>query len=460
MKKIKNLAFNFKVLILFSLCFVIIFQTNYRVNAAEGSFDNLLNNYEVYPEPAIQKPAYLQPYTDPVFGTKITRITNNDGVVTGSKRIHLYALQQPWNADDSYLLLMSGFTWHLYNGQTYEYIKTLKGMPLDPDTPSGTKADPIWDPTNPDIFYFFDKNTIKKYTVSSDTITTLRTFPNYIYVTPFDKGLTISPDGKIAFVGLQGGDDYSNATTMWVYNVFTDKLGPPYTLAVGASWPGAKWAGISHSGNYVVVGYLGSSTEEGDGYCSYSVDPATYALTYLGNINNAIQHGDVTIDEDGSDVFVVIDNTGGAGYSKHLMSNPSVKTRVLGKPITEIPFGNETHISGRCINKKGWVIISNYADVAEVVDGVDQVFEDEIFAVKINGSGEVRRIAHHHSQVYSNGSTLSYWATPRATANRYCNKILFESNWRDTSNNGDNVDVYIVDLSRPSPPQNLRIVSN
>ncbi len=62
--------------------------------------------------PAIRKPAYLESYVDPVFGTKVTRITGNpdadipnvNGIWSKIAR-HRYSKSAAWNCDQSLLCL-------------------------------------------------------------------------------------------------------------------------------------------------------------------------------------------------------------------------------------------------------------------------------------------------------------------------------------------------------------------
>ena len=80
----------------------------------------------------IAKPGYLEPYIDPAFKTRIQRVTDSPA---GSARRTLYNTMQPWNADESRLVLLhtnsGGTGHHLYNGKTYEYIRALEFLPAD-----------------------------------------------------------------------------------------------------------------------------------------------------------------------------------------------------------------------------------------------------------------------------------------------------------------------------------------
>ena len=59
--------------------------------------------------------------------------------------------------------------------------------------------------------------------------------------------------------------------------------------------------------------------------------------------------------------------------------------------------------------------------------------------MRLDGSGEVRRVAHHYSDRKNGG----YFAEQHAVSNRYGDKIIFSSNW----GKGDTGD-YLIDLPR------------
>lgn len=99
----------------------------------------------------IEKPAPRQSYTDPAFGTRVTRVTD---AATGTARRTLYSTMQPWNADESFLILYHAggddAGHHLYDGRTYRYIRQLE---FSPDDIEGV----YWDPVDPEVLFFVQR---------------------------------------------------------------------------------------------------------------------------------------------------------------------------------------------------------------------------------------------------------------------------------------------------------------
>jgi hypothetical protein len=88
-----------------------------------------------WPAPVIPKPAYLQPVTDPTFGTTITRVVDDPGkpisglpgkVWAAEQERHGYSKREVWNSDQSmiYLDRHSPVLW--LDGNTYHVLFTRK----------------------------------------------------------------------------------------------------------------------------------------------------------------------------------------------------------------------------------------------------------------------------------------------------------------------------------------------
>jgi hypothetical protein len=103
-----------------------------------------VTNHAPIAQPTIARPSPLVPFSDPKFGTTVTRITNArssgfPGIVPQ------YSKRQAWNSDESLMILLAcdGRTL-LLNGSTYQFIKTF----------DVGGEDVFWHPTNPSVFYY------------------------------------------------------------------------------------------------------------------------------------------------------------------------------------------------------------------------------------------------------------------------------------------------------------------
>ena len=82
----------------------------------------------------------------------------------------------------------------------------------------------------------------------------------------------------------------------------------------------------------------------------------------------------------------------------------------------------------------GWALISTQGP-----DGKYPNHDFEIFWVKLDGSGDVRRVAHHHSSRKVGG----YFAEQHAVTNRDGSKIIFTSNW-----DGKEISDYLITINK------------
>jgi hypothetical protein len=111
------------------------------------------------------------------------------------------------------------------------------------------------------------------------------------------------------------------------------------------------------------------------------------------------------------------------------------------------------HISCRNESRKDWCFISTFDNPDRLIhDSISWLpFEDEVFALKLDGSKQVQRIAHHHSRRFSpitpNPDSSVYWAEPHATVSRMGNRILWGSNWEYRVDLDSSVDSYVCNFN-------------
>ena len=373
---------------------------------SDSQLTGLFSNKEPILQPNFSLPNYKESYLDPVFKTKIINIAPPPDLTSEGKLVTFmvpdYSRQCAWNADGSKLLLLGpGCWWHLFDGNTYEYIK---------GGPEGLRKIPCgeirWSNTNPDILYHIWGNSLYKYNVSTNELTLLHRWSEYSKVTHGDEG-TLSADDR--YIALMGYDLEGNFQDIFVYDLFTNNTIKFHASQYTDRTP--NWVTISPSGKYVIVQWNPPSGSER--YYGVEVyDRET--MNFLHQLCQGYAHGDVGIDIDGSDIYVTNDPPPNYENLVKIRISDGSKTVILNKPAG--------HISLRNYKFPGWVLVSNYVYFGH--SNEPSFGLDEIYAVKLDGSGEVRRIAHHHS---CRGN--DYWAEPHATVNRDFTKIAFGTNW-------------------------------
>jgi hypothetical protein len=146
-------------------------------------------------------------------------------------------------------------------------------------------------------------------------------------------------------------------------------------------------------------------------------------------------HGDMAIDEDGSDVYV--------GISK---ADPDkwhvIKRRLADGKVTDLaPAGYGTHVSTRNVNRPGWAFVSYEGSYSKLLGSPGYApFYQEVVALRIDGSGEVRRIA------LTRNAKSDYYSETHASPSPDASQVIWSSNWGEP---GGPVADYVTRLSWP-----------
>ncbi|MGE5865469.1 MAG: hypothetical protein ACM32J_10260 [Rhizobacter sp.] len=176
---------------------------------------------------------------------------------------------------------------------------------------------------------------------------------------------------------------------------------------------------MTPSGNYCVV-----SSDGALGTTAFSRDFSTKK-----QLLNKSEHSDIALTAEGDDAYVAID------YGSGDLFMMNIRTGVRTALVNTYLNGGATalHVSGKAFNKKGWVVMSTYAD-----SGTLNWQHRKIFAVQLAANPKIYTLAHHRSG--ANG----YWTTPVASVNRDFTRVAFNSNW----GNGSDMDVetYTVEI--------------
>lgn len=462
------------------------------------------------PIPAVYDGTTGTIYTDPVFGTKIYRLTPQKGMLGCGYRPS-YAPTQSWNADQSLLMLTvvasagscntGGSGFFLFCGANTggsecsqfgvaaSHYQLIREIPRALAPSDGIdEQDFAWDNSDPCSFYQWVATTLYRINVCSSTRTTVigpltsvtDTAGNVLSLS----GLVIhkrlycgisDDSSREAFAIVDGqGQDYGFGVAsipqqqiLWVHKI-TAPGDWVETLAPANKTP--AWACISPSGAYVDVAwnapvtYTHSGTEEFDATTGAYISRTSPGSTFgYGGVMSKDEgtHEDVMHLADGSDALAsMLCQSDEQSHSDYRMWTaysftpaltlgcPSAPG-VLSNQMMDVAYGFDWHISGRGSKAlPGWALVSTY-NHASSPDSVPQIpYMSEILAVKLDGSNEIFRIAHDQGCVANSSGTSFYFAEPHATPNRDFTKIVFASMWHNCANmtNELNVNAYIVEL--------------
>jgi hypothetical protein len=386
--------------------------------------------------PEIPKPAAMAPSPDPKFGTVVMRLTDaEDGGIASI--VPQYSKRQAWNADQSLLLLFSGDgTARLYDGRTYAFKKTL-------DVVGG--EDVFWHPTNPALIYYIADTVLYSYNVETDSQMPMCTFSGYTWANSCGEG-NLSSDAHYYALAGKVYDTVAQEThvkDVVVYDLVADSI--IARMALPSTLTDFDWVSISPLGNYVVIDYATPDTGRFQG-----VEVYDRKLNFIWQKPLGSGHSDLGIDGEGSEVLVMgyYDPDSNSGFVKKFRLSDGKETNLI-----EHSYQFDMHVSCRNESRRDWCFISTFDSEYKLsADSLSWLpFENEVFALKLDGSGEVERIAHHHSRRFSSTTPdrdhSNYWAEPHATVSRDGKRMIFGSNWSQDIANDSSVDAYVVDFS-------------
>lgn len=363
-------------------------------------------------------PSYLEPFTDPEFGSKVVRITgdpgtpieNIDGVWNEVAR-HQYSKQATWNADESLLLLArhDGFPSKLFlDGETYEPLFGRNSIP-------GTEI--RWHPTEPDQMVFVKDDKIGYWNVRKNSAEIVAQFGggySDFHIGPWEGNL--SNDGRMVVVsGKRNGEQVAFA-----YDLAEKRKYPDLAFDIDR----LDWVSISASGRYIVLngsieGGVPDQTQVFDREGNKVGDPWAEA--------GRPSHYDLALDEDGEDIAV--------GVSKIKPDDGRVIKRRLrdGKMTVLTDGGYVSHVSARNGDRPGWVYVT-YQHPGPTWPP----YWNEVVAVKLDGSRSVERIAKMHAP------RTDYLTEAHAVPSPDGKRVLWASSWEAKS--GRPVGAYVAEL--------------
>lgn len=224
-----------------------------------------------------------QTFVDSSFGTTIRRLSN---VFPNTGSSLIYGINGLWNADATLYAHNSAKSGNV------DVIDAHTGGVVLSHAPFSPAGDSVFDPVNPDIFYYFSENKLLEYSVSAKTSKTIKTFSEKLgslggsvdFIDRTGRYFLLNIGGQLKFWDKQNDVLYSGSVPASVY----DKSG--------------GWAGISPDGNYVVV-------DSGWNHLSYKINHMTKTLDAHGVLFWALcgDHADIVSASDGNTYEVTSD---------------------------------------------------------------------------------------------------------------------------------------------------------
>lgn len=397
----------------------------YGQDLSEGL--SAVNDTGNYPMQDKLKPAYLDTIIDPSFGTTIRRITDAG---SGGAIVPLVSTVQPWNADESLLIVYDqrNGVHQLLHGQHYYFIRNLY------DIQPNDIEELFWDFDKPSILYYLDKASkdFIRYNVvhqSKEVLVNLKTISNC--GGEIDMGNNIqmmSWDSDV--LGFKCG-----YKAIYSYRISTGELTPigvPTDDIRDAPMPGPSGNRFYHrtevydtDGNFSLTlnewaGENGSLGKLPNG------DDARFAVTFADGPNGGCGGNIIAYNMVTGECFEVISQGQGYPYSKS------------GTNISAVAHKN---------TEGGWIAASM---MGYDRDGQSLLDQEIVIAKADQDDIKVCRIAHHRSD----RDDFSPWGAPYATISPTGTRVLFASDWSGAED-GQSVDCYVVELPVYEPPSKV-----
>jgi len=427
---------------------------------------------------SLSRPAVGQSYIDPAFGTRITRVTNAS---YGTAHRTLYNTVQPWNADESLLMLYhtgdSSAGHHLYDGKTYEYIRAMEFSAADIE---GI----YWDEYDASSLYFVQRRPIDdpffgklvKYNVQTRQRSLVADLDSVCGSQADRRGKTAKGGNDIQGLGgnriglrCQNNDLNGNSSDISFHvNVHTGQISQPVVLDP-AQPQGSNASGFRPdvaaaplpSGQRILVQdsvydasmnflYRLDSTlapyRARDGY-QYNVPKLEHqSIGRMPNGNDAVFSPRYDALENGCDA----DGDAGQGaiIAYDIQAN---RCQVMVGRSTgwDYPLKG-VHLSSMSTQNPGWVTMTSigYGNLHYLDNGqsAPPFFSELSLTHADPDKPSTCRLAHTRTQGKSASKGVgyrgAYFGEPHAVMSPSGSRILFNSDWHDSGS----VDVYAVDL--------------
>ena len=403
-----------------------------------------------YPLVPQSVPAIGEPFFDARFGTILTRVTQIDQAPNVAR--HEYSRFDPFNKDQSMIILLPEYDWRVYRTQTFPYNQDVNLVTVLHEI-----AEPRWDPNDPHLvwglqdFKLLTVNVLSGTTIIKDfssdpTIKPiLQSEPDLYRITMKDEGES-SQDKRYWVFLLQGSKEDYRVRYIFSWDRLQDKILGLYKIPSNES--DIDWVGMSSLGNWVLIG--GQPDNSGN---LVGLTMANKELTQFHRLDYATAHSDVGLDTQGNEVIVMqnvetdyIDLIP-IDLSTKVVTNANDYPGSNRTPLIRLYYNNQSPIglnSGVHIscNVPGYCVVSTTTqpNVPE-----QNWLDRTITLVKLDRSNP--RV-FYLAKVYNTVET--YWEETHAAITNDGRKVVWADNWGQYVQEGQTPKNFLMQLDMPS----------
>lgn len=338
-----------------------------------------------------------------------TRLGKTVAKWTDSAR-HAYSKIQPWNCDQSLLVLINrGASRELTfiespqpDDLTGRHDPGATGTVAFARAVPGTEA--RWLPDDARRMLYVADDTVGLWQVDTDETEPLYRFDDLhgLQIGPWEGNL--SNDGRrVVLSGKRRPDDAS------VSVLFDRQAGKELARLVHPAERSVDWISVSASGRFIVLnGQVEAGGQDQTQVFDEDFEPVGEPWLSYGRPS----HYDLAVDDNGDDVAI--------GVSKSAPDDGLVIKRRLrdGKVTVLTDAGYASHTSARNTALPGWAFVTYQGKLPDYPP-----YANEVVAVRTDGSGEVARLASFPD------AGDDYWAQPQAVSSPDGSLVLWAQTW-------------------------------
>lgn len=405
-------------------------------------------NFERY------KPVKAQYYETPMV--KLTR--NKEAIAAGEKPFRSdYSRRNSFNCDNTLFLT--------YRKDGYWFVndaKTLK--PIGDALPSmATDCEPIWSESDPHILWALPPygEGCKLYEINVDTRKVVKTYELA------DRIKAFWPDAGRCWTKSEGAPSRDGRYWCWIIEtaayevrgiIVYDRVEDKIIAHMDASVK-PDHTSMTPSGKYAIVSWAYNQPLGTRAYTRNLTDkhPAATGNDPYIKLHVESEHSDIAITKDGREVYVAADYTGNNGQLFMCDVETGARTNLLY--MYDQGTATAYHISAKCFNTPGYVVVSTYAEHLGT-DGdsnnlrnqsLMQWYHRKVFVMSLETSPTYKILCWADSdrrKEWPNND--GYWAEPQATVNNNLTRIMFNSSMNSMSVN--DIETFMVALPEGTFP--------